>query len=91
MVKLEDQLVTDLIKLRINYQRNWQGLKGHSFDDMAAFGDLLGEKYGLQKGGKKGNITIYQVVTASAACKSRCITDYFGIWCGIANCQKLNR
>ncbi len=57
VVKLEDQLVTDLIKHADKLSAQIARFKGHSFDDMAAFVDLLGEKYGLQKGGKKGNIT----------------------------------
>lgn len=54
---LEDQLVGKILGYADELSAQIARFKGHTFDDVAAFMDLLAEKYGKVKGGAKGNIT----------------------------------
>ncbi|MBE0529505.1 MAG: DUF3164 family protein [Rhodospirillales bacterium] len=55
--KLQDQLVKKCLGYADELSAQIARFKGHTFDDVAAFMDLLGEKYGQSKGGRKGNVT----------------------------------
>jgi hypothetical protein len=55
--KLEDQLVRKCLGYADELSAQIARFKGHTFDDVAAFMDLLAESYGQAKGGKKGNVT----------------------------------
>jgi len=56
-IKLEDQLVKKIMGYADELSAQIARFKGHTFDDVAAFMDLLAEKYDTQKGGKKGNVS----------------------------------
>lgn len=56
--KLEDQLVRGLFAEARRLNADLAFYKRSANDDIGAFLTLLGEKYGLKKGGKKGNITL---------------------------------
>lgn len=61
-IKAEDQLLDEMVHKLIHYARQLSAqidrFKGHSFEDVADFQDLLVEKYGAKrKGGRKGNVT----------------------------------
>lgn len=55
--RLEDQLVEKCLGYADELSAQIARFKGHTFDDVAAFMDLLAQKYGQAKGGKKGNVT----------------------------------
>jgi hypothetical protein len=55
--RLEDQLVKKCLGYADELSAEIARFKGHTFDDVAAFMDLLAEAYGQAKGGKKGNVT----------------------------------
>ena len=55
--KLEDQLVRDCMTYADGLSDQIARFKGHTFDDVGAFMDLLSEQYGQTKGGSKGNVT----------------------------------
>lgn len=55
--RLEDQLVRKCMGYADELNRQIARFKGHTFDDVAAFMDLLAEQYGQAKGGRKGNVT----------------------------------
>ncbi|MBX3455803.1 DUF3164 family protein [Ferrovibrio sp.] len=55
---LEDQLVGKLFSYAGPLHARIGRFKGHCFDDITAFMDLLAEQYGARKGGAKGNITL---------------------------------
>lgn len=56
--KLEDQLVKDLLQKAKTKSQEIALFKAQSFDDINAFMALLNEKYEVQRGGKKGNLTL---------------------------------
>ncbi len=56
--KLEDQLVAQLFGQATKLNAELTYFKAAAFDDIDAFLALLSEKYGLLKGGKKGNLTL---------------------------------
>jgi hypothetical protein len=56
--RLEDDLVRDLFEIATEIQKTLEGFKATAFQEVGAFVDLLSEKYGVAKGGKKGNITL---------------------------------
>lgn len=58
--KLEDQLVRKVIGFAEVLSAEIGRFKGHTFDDVATFMDLLAEKYGARKRGLdgKGNVTL---------------------------------
>lgn len=55
--KLEDQLVGKCMGYADELSSQIARFKGHTFDDVGAFMDLLAEKHGVTKGGTKGNVT----------------------------------
>ena len=56
--RLEDDMVSVIIAHGLDLHRQIQRYRGHSYDDLAALDDLLGEKYGqARRGGVKGNRT----------------------------------
>lgn len=55
--KLEDQTVRKCIGFAIAASEQMSRLKAHTFADLAALDELLGEQYGVKIGGKKGNRT----------------------------------
>ncbi len=54
---LEDQLVEKLMKHAADLNAQIARFRGHCFDDITAFLDLLFERYQAKRGGKKGNMT----------------------------------
>lgn len=56
--KLEDQLVQKCLGYADELSARIARFKGHTFDDVGAFMDLLREEYGVTRGGQKGNITL---------------------------------
>lgn len=56
--KLENDLVLDLYNQALNVNNVLLDLKSRAFGDVQSFLELLGEKYGVTKGGKKGNISL---------------------------------
>jgi hypothetical protein len=56
--KLENDLVLALYEQASIQHTRLSRLKEAATDDITAFLDLLSEKYGVSKGGKKGNITL---------------------------------
>lgn len=55
--KLEDQMVRGVIVFAEDLSRQIERFRGHTFDDLATFLELLGERYGQRRGGSKGNCT----------------------------------
>ncbi len=55
--KLEDQLVKKIMGYADELSAQIARFKGHSFDDVNTFMDILAEKYGVKRGGSKGNLT----------------------------------
>ena len=62
MVKEQDQLMDQTVRKILAYAEDLNAqiarFKGHTFDDVAEFSDLLAEKYGAKRGGAKGNVTL---------------------------------
>lgn len=56
--RLEDQTVRAIIGFAQSLSDQIARFRGHTFDDVGAFVDLLAEKYKGHRGGKKGNITL---------------------------------
>jgi len=55
---LEDQTVRSVIDHARELSAQIARFRGHTFDDVASFMDILAERYGASKGGKKGNVTL---------------------------------
>lgn len=55
---LEDELVNRLAESARSVRGAMTAFKQVAFEDVDAFRDIIAEKYGAQKGGKKGNITL---------------------------------
>ena len=56
--RLEDDTVRKILAFAEDLNSQISRFRGHTFDDVAAFMDLLGEQYGVKKGGAKGNVTL---------------------------------
>jgi len=54
---LEDQLVKTIHKFADELSEQIARFKAHTFDDVGAYIALLDEKFGVKKGGQKGNMT----------------------------------
>jgi hypothetical protein len=55
--KLEDQTVRKCIEFALNLNAQLSRFRGHTAADLSALDALLGEKYNVTIGGKKGNRT----------------------------------
>ncbi len=55
---LQDQTVKSIIGYAEALSAQIARFKGHTFDDINSFLDLIAEKYGAKRGGKKGNLTL---------------------------------
>lgn len=55
---LEDQTVRKIIGHAEELSARIARMRGHTFDDVATFIDLLTEQYGGKRGGAKGNVTL---------------------------------
>lgn len=55
---LEDQTVRKIISFAEDLSAQVARFRGHTFDDVATFVELLAEKYGGKRGGSKGNVTL---------------------------------
>ncbi|MBO9421737.1 DUF3164 family protein [Labrenzia sp. R4_2] len=68
----EDALVKSLVEEAEDINARLAAFKARAFGDVQAFRDLIAEKYGVKRGGKKGNVTLstfdgsHQVVVAVA-------------------------
>ncbi len=56
--RLEDQTVRKIIGHALDLNAQLVRFRGHTFDDVNSFIDLLAEQYGGKRGGAKGNVTI---------------------------------
>lgn len=56
--RLEDQTVRKIIAYAEELSAQISRFRGHTFDDVASFVEVLAEQYGGKRGGKKGNTTI---------------------------------
>ncbi len=56
--KLEDQTVRKILGYALKLSAQIGRFKGHTYDDIASFVDLLQEHYGASRGGPKGNTTL---------------------------------
>lgn len=56
--RLEDQTVRKIIGYAKTLSAEIGRFRGHTFDDVASFAELLAENYGAKIGGKKGNTTL---------------------------------
>jgi hypothetical protein len=56
--RLEDQTVRKIIAYADELSARITRFRGHTFDDVVNFVDLLAEQYGGKRGGTKGNTTI---------------------------------
>ncbi len=56
--RLEDQTVKTIIGFARDLNAQIARFRGHTFDDVASFMDVLAEQYGGKKGGAKGNVTL---------------------------------
>lgn len=57
---LEDQTVRKILGFAEDLSAQVRRFRGHTFDDVVTFMDLLSERYGGKRGGAKGNITLTQ-------------------------------
>jgi Protein of unknown function (DUF3164) len=55
--RLEDQAVRTIMDFARSLSAQIGRFKGHTFDDLSALDALLAEKYGVKRGGQKGNRT----------------------------------
>jgi hypothetical protein len=55
---LEDDTVRKIVGYALDLNARIGRFRGHTFDDINSFVDLLAEKYGGKRGGKKGNVTL---------------------------------
>ena len=55
---LEDDTVKSIIAFAEDLSAQIARFRGHTFDDVATFLDLLREKYGARRGGAKGNVQL---------------------------------
>lgn len=55
---LEDQTVRKIVGYAQALSAEIGRFRGHTFDDVASFAELLAEKYGARIGGRKGNTTL---------------------------------
>lgn len=55
--QLEDETVRKIIGYAMALSEQVARFKGHTFEDLGALEDLLGQEYGVTKGGDKGNKT----------------------------------
>lgn len=55
---LEDQTVQKIVSYARSLSDQIARFRGHTFDDVASFVELLAEQYNTRVGGKKGNITL---------------------------------
>jgi hypothetical protein len=55
---LEDDTVTRIMGYARDLSAQIARFHGHTFADVAAFQDLLSERYGASRGGTKGNVTL---------------------------------
>lgn len=55
---LEDQTVRKILGYALALSAQIGRFKGHTYDDIASFVDLLAERYGASRGGAKGNTTL---------------------------------
>lgn len=56
--QLEDQTVRKMVGYALDLSAQIARFRGHTFDDVAGFVELLAEKYGGRRGGAKGNTTL---------------------------------
>jgi hypothetical protein len=56
--RLEDQTVRKIVAFAADLSAQISRFRGHTFDDVASFQELLAEQYGARRGGKKGNVTL---------------------------------
>ena len=56
--KLEDQTVRKILAYAEDLNAQIARFRGHTFDDVSSFMDILAEKYGARRGGTKGNVTL---------------------------------
>lgn len=56
--KLIDQTVRTIVDYADALAAQVARFKGHTFDDVNLTVELLGEKYGVKRGGEKGNVTL---------------------------------
>lgn len=54
-----DELVTELFTQAVRLNAQLKKFKDRVFSDIGAFVDLSAEQYGVNMGGKKGNLTLY--------------------------------
>lgn len=55
--QLQDEVVRKIISYALELSAQIARFKGHSFEDVNSFIDLLGQEYGETRGGRKGNMT----------------------------------
>jgi hypothetical protein len=55
---IEDQTVRTIVAFAEDLSAQIARFRGHTFDDVATFIELLSEKYGGARGGRKGNVTL---------------------------------
>ncbi len=56
--QLEDETVRKIIGYAVDLNAQIARFRGHTFDDVNSFVDLLSAQYGGKRGGKKGNVTL---------------------------------
>ena len=56
--KLEDELVNNLYDQALGVNKALSDLKAKAFEEVGSFLELIGQEYGVAKGGKKGNLTL---------------------------------
>ena len=56
--QLEDQTVRKIIGFAEEESQRLARFKGHTFDDVVTHVSLIAERYGVARGGKKGNVTL---------------------------------
>lgn len=57
--QLRDQIVTALVPQAIALQKELKAFKATALKDISDLVQIAGERYGINMGGKKGNVTLY--------------------------------
>lgn len=61
LVKPADKLIDETVRKVMDFARSLSAqiarFKGHTFDDLGSLQDLIAQEYGIELGGRKGNVT----------------------------------
>ena len=66
--KLRDQMVKEIVVESMAESKRLQSMKQKFFETISSFVDLSAEQYGIQYGGKKGNMSFLMMESTKSLC-----------------------